>query len=184
MEAAKGFLGNLVPAAGAAATGMLIDRMFPGTPGKARAIDMRQPEMQWGAGAAQSRLTNLQANPNSMGLPGDPNDPNSPAGRRLYMIRKNARSASAASGALETGGHAERETNAVNNAIGNEYDRAYSSGFRDLQAMTPQLQFQMEPATKNPWAEILTNAVAPGIQKGLKAGTDIGLDAAIKRWFI
>jgi hypothetical protein len=119
-----------------------------------------------------------------MGLPGDPNDPNSPAGRRLYMIRKNARSASAASGALETGGHAEREANAVNNAIGNEYDRAYSSGFRDLQAMTPQLQFQMEPATKNPWAEILTNAVAPGIQKGLKAGTDAGLDAAIKRWFI
>ena len=180
MQAAQGFLGSLVPAAGAAATGLLIDRMFPGTPGKARAVDMRQPEMQRGAGMAESRLANLQRNPNSFGLPGDPEDPNTPAGRRLYQIRKNARSASAAAGGLETGGHAQRESDAVNAAIGNEYNQIQNQGFQNLGQMTPQLQFQQEAPQTSPWSKILTSALAPGIKSGLQSATD----AAMKKWFI
>lgn|SRR5574341_28977 len=180
MQAAKGFLGELVPAAGAAATGLVIDRMFPGTPGKGVAMDLRQPEMQRGAGMAEERLRNLQLNPNSFGLPGDPNDINTPAGRRLYQLRKNRRAAEAAGGRLETGGAALRETEDVNTAIANEYNQALNSGFSNLAAMAPQQQFAQIPGKENPFAKILTAAVAPGVGKGLKAGTE----AAMKAWAV
>lgn len=180
MKALGGFAGGVIPAAGAAATGMLIDKMFPGTPGKSRAVDLRQPEMQRGAGMAEDRLKNLQANPNSMGLPGDPADPNSPAGQRLYMLRKNYRSAAAAGGRLETGGSQKGEADAVNSAIGNEYNNVMNSGFSNLSSMTPQLQFQNEPAQENPWSKILTSALAPGVKSGAKAA----MDAIPKNWFV
>ena len=180
MQAAQGFLGGVIPAAGAAATGMLIDRMFPGTPGAARAVDMRQPEMQRGAVMAEDRLKNLQARPTSFGLPGDPEVVNTPAGQRMYQIRKNVRSADAARGALNTGGSALRETEAVNRAVGDEYNQITNQGFQNLGSMSPQLQFQQEPARENPFARILTSALAPGIAGGLKSGTS----AAMKKWFI
>jgi len=180
MQAAGGFLGGLIPAAGAAATGMLIDKMFPGTPGKMRAVDLRQPEMQRGAVMAEDRLKNIQARPNSFGLPGDPEDPNTPAGQRMYQLRKNVRSASAAAGGLETGGHIQRESDLINRTIGDQYNQVINSGFSNLQAMSPQLQAQMEPGQANPWAKILTSALAPGVHKGFQQGTE----AAMKKWFV
>jgi hypothetical protein len=79
MDAAKGFAGQVAPAAGQAATGMLINKMFPGTPAKTRLLDTRQPEMQQGATMASEGLSNLQKNPISFGLPGIPDDVNTPA---------------------------------------------------------------------------------------------------------
>ncbi len=180
MKAAGGFLGGLVPAAGAAATGMLIDKMFPGTPGKSRAVDLRQPEMQRGAVMAENRLANLQKNPNSFGLPGDPEDINTPAGQRMYMLRKNYRSAAAAGGRLETGGSQRGEADMINKAVGDEYNTAMNSGFSNLNSMTPQLQFQNEPGKENPWSRILTSALAPGVKTGAQAGMDV----INKKWFI
>lgn len=180
MKAAGGFLGGLVPAAGAAATGMLIDRMFPGTPGKSRAVDLRQPEMQRGAVMAENRLKNLQMNPNSFGLPGDPEDPNTPAGQRMYMLRKNYRAAAAAGGRLETGQSQRGEADMINKAVGDEYNTVMNSGFSNLNSMSPQLQFQNEPGQENPWSKILTSALAPGVKSGAQAG----MDAINKKWFI
>lgn len=180
MKAAGGFLGGVVPAAATAATGMLIDRMFPGTAGKMRAVDMRQPEMQRGAVMAENRLKNIQARPNSFGLPGDPEDPNTPAGQRLYMLRKNYRSAAAAGGSLETGGSQKGEADSINTAIGNEYNNIMNSGFSNLSAMTPQLQGQQEPGQAHPWSKILATALGSGVQKGSEAAMDV----ANKKWFI
>ena len=167
-RAGKGFLGSLVPAAGAAATGMLINKMFPGTQGKARALDLRQPEMQRGSQMALSRLQNLERNPNSFGLPGDPDDPNTPAGQRLIQLRRNQRAASAARGGLETGGHEVREREAVNDAIINSYNQVQNQGFQNLGAMSPQLQLDKEPGRPSPWGTILTRALAPAVKTGLE----------------
>jgi len=173
MDAAKGFAGQVGPAAGQAATGMLINKMFPGNPTKARLLDLRQPEMQQGATQASQSLSNLQRNPNSFGLPGDPNDVNTPAGQRMYQLRKNSRSASAAAGQLETGGGAQRETDAVNRAIADSYNTTQKEGFANLASMTPQLQPQSRwnqiGGETNPWAGILTQALAPGVGGGIKA---------------
>lgn len=181
MDALKGFAGSLIPAAGQAATGMLIDRMFPGS--KPRLLDTRQPEQQQAGAMGLSTLSNLQKNPNSFGLPGDPNDVNTPAGKRLYEIKKGVRDADAARGSLNTGGSAQRETDAVNKAIGDSYQAAQNSAFSNLNASSPALHVQSRfdnQGTENPWSKILTNALAPGVGAGLKGATD----TAMKKWFI
>mgnify|MGYP001594934991 CR=1 FL=1 len=180
-QAGGAFARSLIPAVGQAGTAMLLSRMFPGSPGVGRALDLRTQDMQTGSGMAMRRLQNLEANPNSFGLPGDPNDPNTPAGKRLYQIRANQRSASAASGRLETGGHEVREQDAVNQAIANEFNQNYNSGFGNLAAMNPPSQFNYRPPQENPWAKILTTALAPAVGKGIEGAMKT---PSANRWFI
>lgn len=149
-------LGSSLPSLLGGAAGYGFNALFPG---KTQLIDQRNPEQRGAAGMNFSRMSALQQNPNSFGLPGDPEDPNSPAGRKKYGIVQSSRSADAARGAFTTGGAAQRETNALNDAVGREYNTIWNQSSQNAMA-GPGMTMQQK---ENPWAKILGGVVSPAI---------------------
>ena len=87
--------------------------------------------------------------------------------RLEQKVRSRQRNADAARGSLETGGSGRRETDAIQD----ELDRVIQRESGNLNSMTSGYQSlspQRMSATRNPWADLLSNAVGPSIQKGLK----------------
>lgn len=164
----KDIAGAAIPAAAGIGTGMLINKLMPGTPAKANLVDTRQGVTQTGANMALDRARNIQANPESFGLPGDPNDPNSPAGKKRYDIVQGSRNADAARGMFSTGGSAARETNALNTAVGNEYNKVWGDSMSTL-ASQPAMSGYLSQAEENPWAKLLGGAVSPAVSKGMSS---------------
>lgn len=164
----KGVAGAAIPAAAGAGAGMLINKLMPGTPDKLNLVDTRQGVTQAGANMALDRARNIQANPESFGLPGDPNDPNTAAGKKKYDIVQGSRNADAARGMFSTGGSAARETNAVNTAVGNEYNKIWGDSMNTLSAQ-PAMSGYVKGAEENPWGKLLGSAVNPAVSKGMSA---------------
>lgn len=175
----KSFLGAVAPKLASLGTGFLASKLFPGTPAKTQIVDTRQGQQIAGANAALQRLQSIQSNPLSFGLPGDPYDVNTPAGRKRQDIISQSRNADAARGALNTGGSAIREQDALNRAIGGEYNNIWSSS-QGVLAQQPQQHLIQKPAQENPWAKLLTGAIAPGAA----AGADVGTQALLRKWGI
>jgi hypothetical protein len=157
---------SAAPTLAGAAAGYGLNQLFPGTPAGAKLVDTRQGVTQQGANMALDRARNIQQNPTSFGLPGDVNDPNSPAGKKKYDIIQGSRSADAAR-SFNTGGSAQRETNALNTAVGNEYNKVWGDSMNTLQGQTPMAGYRTD-AQPNPWGQMLAGAVDPMVSKGLK----------------
>ena len=162
---AKGALSAGIPAVGSGLAGLAIKQMFPGQPAGHRLVDMRQDVTRTGANMALERAQNIQRNPNSFGLPGDPMDVNTPAGQRRYSIIKSVRDADAAR-SFNTGGSAQRESTALNKAVGDEYNAVMNSSMGTLQGQ-PQMAGYQTPAQEDPWGKMLAGAVSPAVSKGL-----------------
>jgi hypothetical protein len=159
-----------IPGLAQLGTGYLASQIFPDTPGKQQLVDPRTTEQiggQQGQLQAQqqglARMTSLQQNPMSFGLPGDPYDVNTPAGRKRQDIIKGQRSADAARGALNTGGSAARETSALNRAIGDSYNQIWgqSADVAGRGVGGPGLQYTTTPGQQNPWGKLVASAAAP-----------------------
>lgn len=176
-----------IPGLASLGTGFLASKIFPDTPGKQQLVDVRTPEqtasqqaqLQGQQGQLQTqqqglaRMTSLQQNPMSFGLPGDPYDPNTPAGRRRYDITKGVRSADAARGALTTGGSAARETTALNRAIGDSYNQIWGQaaqvGGMGIGGIGgPSLQYAQIPGAQNPWGKLVASAATPVAAKSIE----------------
>lgn len=134
-------------------------------PGKTTLTDTRNPQQRGAAAMNMDRLSALQANPTSFGLPGDPNDPNSPAGKKRYDITQASRNADAARGMFTTGGSAQRETNAMNTAVGNEYNNIWNQSSQQASA-GPGMNMQTQ---ENPWAKLFSGMIGPAVS-GTAAG--------------
>jgi hypothetical protein len=141
---------------------------MPGKDPSVKLVDTRQGVTQTGANMALDRAKNIQANPESFGLPGDPNDPNSPAGKKRYDIVQGSRNADAARGMFSTGGSAARESNALNTAVGNEYNKVWGDSMSTLSSQ-PAMQGYIAPGQENPWGKLLAGAVSPAVSKGMSA---------------
>lgn len=163
----KQALGATLPAAGGAAVGFGLNKLFPGTPKQAKLVDARQQITREGAGMAMDRARNIQQRPESFGLPGDPMDPNSPAGKKRYDIIQNRRSADAAR-SFNTGGSAARETADLNTQIGNEYNKVWDSSMQTLAGQN-DMKGYMTDAQENPWGKVVAGALSPAVSKGLSA---------------
>ena len=155
---------------------MALNKAMPGTPKSVKLVDTRQEVTRQGADMAMDRARNLQQNPASFGLPGDPNDPNTPAGKRKYDIVQGVRSADAAR-SFNTGGSAQRETDAVNRAIAADYNNVWNSSMGTLSGQTPMAGYRTD-AQPNPWGQMLAGAVNPAVSKGIsKLLADWGMSA-------
>lgn len=164
----KDLAGAAIPAVAGAAAGAGLNALFPGKPESVKLVDTRQGVTQAGANMALDRARTVQANPESFGLPGDPNDPNSPAGKKRYDIVQGSRNADAARGMFSTGGSAARETNALNTAVGNEYNKIWQDSMGTLSAQ-PTMGGYRQAAQENPWGQLLAGAVSPAVSKGMSA---------------
>lgn len=151
-------LGGVAPTLAGAAAGYGFGSLMG--PGKTSLVDTRTPEQKGSAGMNFARMSSLQANPTGFGLPGDPLDPNTPAGKKRYDIINTARAADAARGAFTTGGSAQRETNALNTAVGNEYNTIWDQSSKNAAAGSAMKYVEKN----NPWAMILGGAVAPAVK--------------------
>lgn len=176
-----------IPGLASLGTGYLASKIFPDTPGKQQLIDPRtteqiagqQGQLQGQQGQLQAqqsglaRMTSLQQNPLSFGLPGDPYDPSTPAGQRRYDITKSQRSADAARGALTTGGSAVRETSALNRAIGDSYNQIWGqaagvAGQGVGGVGGPSLQYAQVPGVQNPWGKLVASAATPVASRSIE----------------
>jgi hypothetical protein len=161
-EGFKAVAGEVVPALAGGAVSALSTTMFPGTPERQIGMDTRTGTGQGAEGirygAAKGAGRQYQA-----ALRGEL-DP-----REEQLLRQRERSASAASGSLETGGHVVRERNAIADQVGrNRRDLAgqvgtLTSGYSNL---TPY----RVGAQASPWAKLLSGAVAPALTKGVSEG--------------
>ena len=168
MDLGKNVAKEAIPGLVSTGIGLGANALFPGKQQSANLVDTRQGVTQQGAQMALGRAQNIQANPASFGLPGDPYDVNTPAGKRRYDITKTSRSADAARGGLNTGGSAVRENNALNTAVGNEYNKVWGDSMGTL-AGQQGMSGYMSPAEENPWAKLVGGAVSPAVSKGLSA---------------
>ena len=159
---------STLPALAGAGASMAINKLMPGKEAKPVLVDTRQGVTRAGGDMALDRAKNIQQNPTSFGLPGDPNDPSTPAGKKKYDIVQNARSADAARGSFTTGGSGARETNAVNTAVGNEYNKVWGDSMNTLSGQ-PAMEGYMSKAEENPWGQIIGAAVSPAVSKGLSS---------------
>lgn len=150
-------LGSTLPNMLGAAAGYGFNALFPG---KTSLVDTRTPEQRSVSGMNVSRLQALQQNPGGFGLPGDPNDPSTPAGKKRYDIIQGSRSADAARGMFTTGGSAQRETNALNTAIGNEFNTIWNQASQQGAAGGPMRYVEKA----NPWAQLATGVAQPAVQ--------------------
>jgi hypothetical protein len=158
MDLAKSTLPNVL----GAAAGYGINALMPG---KTSLVDTRNPQQKQLAQSGMSSLSNLNNNPNSFGLPGDPEDVNSQAGRKLYGIRQQNRSADAARGMFSTGGSVQRENNAVTDASNNAFaqlQQTYGQQAGQGAGMTMK-------SADNPWAKLLAGIASPAVQ-GISSG--------------
>jgi hypothetical protein len=176
-----------IPGLASLGTGYLASKLFPDTPGKQQLIDPRTTEQQTSQqnqlqgqqnqlqtqGMGLARMSALEQNPMSFGLPGDPYDVNTPAGKRRYDITKSQRSADAARGALDTGGSAVRETTALNRAIGDSYNQVWGQaagiagqGVGGIGG--PSLQYETTPGVQNPWGKLVASAATPVAAKTIE----------------
>ena len=153
----KDILGGVLPGLAGMGVGALANKLMPGTPQKL--VDTRTPEQQGLARTGFSALQTLQQHPNSFGLPGDPEDPNSPAGRKLYGIRQQSRSADAARGMFTTGGSAQRETNAIQDSANNAF-ATLAKTYGDQAGVGGM---NLTAAQENPWAKLLTGFGGPAL---------------------
>lgn len=146
--------------AGAVGAG-LVNHFLPGTDDKQKGMDTRTGTQQQAEGlrrqGAQGAGKGYQ-----LALQGQL-DP-----REEYLVRKRSRSADAAAGTLETGGHVTRENNAVRDQVlanrqmfGNQL-QGMTTGYQHL---TPYTQ----KGKPNMWAQALTGAVGRGLERGLSA---------------
>ena len=149
-----------IPGLAALGTGAIASQVFPDTPGKQQLVDTRTNQQIGAQGQGLSRMTALQNNPASFGLPGDPNDVNTPAGRKKYDLTKTFRSGEAARGMLNTGGSAQRENAALNQAIGDSYNNIWSGAANVAQA-GPGLTYATIPGQQNPWGKLVASAATP-----------------------
>jgi hypothetical protein len=166
----SGIASAAIPGLASLGTGFLAQKLFPDTPGKQQLIDTRTTEQQGSQqnqlqaqGMGLQRMSALQQNPMSFGLPGDPNDVNTPAGKRRYDITKTQRSADAARGALDTGGSAARETSALNRAIGDSYNQVWgqAADVAGRGVSGPGLHYATTPGSQNPWGKLVASAATP-----------------------
>ena len=157
----EGLMGAIPSMAGAAA-GYGFNSLFPG---KTSLVDQRNPEQKAAQGMNLGRMQALQANQLSFGLPGDPNDPNTAAGKKKYDIVQNSRNADAGRGMFTTGGSAQRETNALNNAVGNEYNNIFNQSSQ-IAAGGNGMKYVEKP---NPWAQLFSGLASPAV-KGVTSG--------------
>ena len=179
----KEFLKGAAPGIGQAAVGAGAQALFPGQGGKVIGLDARTPE---GKQADASRLTiqGKAADELMKGLSDKHYGTLSPEMQAADLddIRRQRRSTDAARGMLETGGSGRREAqdtraymrdreNERNATINQRFGQAYAG----TQGFNPQSTFQT-PATTNPWAKILTSALAPGVGKGI--------EKSLERWAI
>lgn len=183
----KGLANAAIPGLAGVGMGALINQLMPGQKAKSRLVDARTPEAIQGnqtglasAGMAQQRALGLQANPTSFGLPGDPMDPSTAAGKKRYDIVNSSRAADAARGMFSTGGSAARETNALNEAVGNEYNKIWDSSMNQMQGgaqvggQNGQMLMQSAPGQPNPWAGLVAGTLAPS--------TSQTMSELLKRW--
>lgn len=162
----KGLLKDFLPGAASTAAGGLINKFMPGRGQTNQLQDTRNPEQQQAAQFGMNRVNSLTANPSGFGLPGDPSDINTPAGRKTWDIRNSSRSADAARGMSNTGGSAQRETDALNRAIGGEFNTSMNSGLQAAGSGYP-MHVNQTPAQDNPWAKLLGSALDPAIRNSM-----------------
>lgn len=172
-----GLMSAAIPGLASLGTGYLASKIFPDTPGKQQLIDPRTTEQQGSQqnqlqaqGMGLARMSALEQNPMSFGLPGDPYDVNTPAGKRRYDITKSTRSADAARGGLNTGGSAVRETTALNRAIGDSYNQIWqgAAGVAGSGVGGPSLQYTTTPGVQNPWGKLVASAATPVAAKSIE----------------
>jgi hypothetical protein len=144
--------------AGAATTG-LINYLLPGQGERVQGTDVRTGTGQTAEGIRLGAAAGAgQQYANSLRGHLDP--------REEYLARKRSRSADAASGSLETGGHAERESNAImdqiirNRQLFGGQTAQLTGGY---QSLSPQ-RFDAKP---NPWAALLSGVLGRGMETGV-----------------
>lgn len=167
-DAFKQLFMGVAPAAGSAVARGLIGEMLPG---QAAGTTFQGMDARTGTGqkAERSRLTQLKGAEGRLdqALAGEM-DP-----RLEYNIKKDQRAASAATGGLETGGHAVREMNSLaderNRIITRESGLvdSLSKGYQPL-----SIQSAKTEAQPSLWGGILTEMAGKPLQKGFEGMID------------
>src|SRR3990167_1128019 len=170
-EGLKSFGKEVAPGIGAAGAGALIQRMMPGSPGKILSPEARTPE-----GTSAEALRLKTAGRASQQLESSFTDPyGGLTPEEQARIKKESRSADAARGMLETGGSAVREREALELASRNRQRELYGNVGSLTSGYTPRGVVSV-PGEQNPWANILTMALAPAVGKGF--------GGLINRWWV
>lgn len=162
---------EIAPGLGMAAAGAGLQALMPGTPARVIGVD---PRTETGGAAEAARLGAAQRATGQLeGSFTSPYGALTP--EEIAAIKKQVRSASAATGKLETGGHAKRETEAIQEANRAKQQQLYGNVAQLTSGFQPR-GVVSTPGAANPWANILTQALAPSIGKGF--------GALINKWWV
>ncbi len=167
-DAFKQLFMGVAPAAGSAVAQGLIGQMLPGQ-GSSTSFHGMDPRTSTGQKAEKSRLTQLKGAEGRLdqALAGEM-DP-----RLEYNIRKDQRAASAATGGLETGGHAVREMNSLADERNKIIQRESALVNNLSQGYTPlSIQRSHTDAKPNLWGGILTEMAGAPLRKGFEGMVD------------
>lgn len=189
------FLKGAAPGLAAGSVGLLANMLFPGTPAKTIATDLRSntgraaEDMRLGAaGKANAELDKAIADPTYNTLSPEQQD------RAKYETRRDSRASGAARGILESGVNLDAENTALLKQKGQweqQRNQGINQRFADVGNLTGGYQSRWVTQTKgeeNPWATVATAAMAPAVKRGTERA--VGVDPteeymkAMKKWFI